>query len=151
MEQGYSSLREIEKLCKVDIRFIWLLDEMKAPSYAKLCNFINQELACTLEEIVQEINSYIFCRENVDLDHVYIDGTKIEANANKYNWMWKNSYLTSISREFEKITKTFQEANETVLQYLGSAFKGYSCGVGALYSIRHIAFTAADRIGEAFS
>ena len=33
--------------------------------------------------------------------------------------MWKKSCLTSISREFEKITKTFQDANETVLQYLG--------------------------------
>ena len=91
MEHGYPSLREIEKLCKVDIRFIWLLDEMKAPSYATLCDFINQELACSLEEIVQEINNYIFGKENVDLDHVYIDGTKIEANANKYSWVWKKS------------------------------------------------------------
>ena len=82
MEQGYPSLREIEKLCKMDIRFIWLRDEMKAPSYATLCDFINQELRCSLEEIVQEINSYIFNKEHVDLEHVYIDGTKIEANAN---------------------------------------------------------------------
>ena len=29
--------------------------------------------------------------ENVDLNHVYIDGTKIEANANKYSWVWKKS------------------------------------------------------------
>lgn len=35
-----------------------------------------------MEEIVQEINSYIFNKEHVDLEHVYIDGTKIEANAN---------------------------------------------------------------------
>ena len=62
MEQGYPSLREIEKLCKVDIRFIWLRDEMKAPSYVTLCDFINQELSCSLEEIVQEINNYIFDR-----------------------------------------------------------------------------------------
>ena len=82
MEQGYPSLREIEKLCKMDIRFIWLRDEMKAPSYATLCDFINQEIRCSLEEIVQEINSYIFNKEHVDLEHVYIDGTKIEANAN---------------------------------------------------------------------
>ena len=91
MEQGYPSLREIEKLCKVDIRFIWLRDEMKAPSYATLCDFINQELSCSLDEIVQEINSYIFTQENVDLDHVYIDGTKIEASANKYSWVWKRA------------------------------------------------------------
>lgn len=48
---------------------------MKAPSYATLCDFINKELACSLEDIVQEINRYIFDREYVDLEHVYIDGT----------------------------------------------------------------------------
>ena len=63
MEQGYPSLREIEKLCKVDIRFMWLRDEMKAPGYATLCDFINQELSCSLEEIVQEINSCIFAQK----------------------------------------------------------------------------------------
>ena len=119
MEWGYLSLRDIEKLCKVDIRFIWLLDEMEAPSYATLCNFINKELTCPLEKIVQKINDYIFQQENVDLEHIYIDGTKIEANANKYSWVWKKSCLKSITREFEKITQVFQEANETVLQYLG--------------------------------
>ena len=67
MEHGYPSLREIEKLCKVDIRFIWLLDEMKAPSYATLCDFINQELSCSLEEIVQEINNYIFAQEHKEV------------------------------------------------------------------------------------
>ncbi len=28
-------------------------------------------------------------KKNVDMDHVYIDGTKITANANKYSWVWK--------------------------------------------------------------
>ena len=119
MEHGYPSLRQIEKLCKTDIRFIWMLDEMKAPTYATLDNFINKELVCSLEEIIQDINGYIFEKEDVDLDHVYIDGTKIEANANKYSWVWKKSCLTTISREFQKITAAFTEANETILQYLG--------------------------------
>ncbi len=119
MERGYPSLREIEKLCKIDIRFLWLLDEMPAPSYATICTFINDELNCSLEEIIREINGYIFAQEQVDLNHVYIDGTKIEANANKYTWVWKKSCEKSILREFEKITKVIQEANETVLQYLG--------------------------------
>ena len=139
MEQGYPSLREIEKLCKVDIRFIWLRDEMKAPSYATLCDFINQELSYSLEEIVQEINNYIFDREHVDIDHVYIDGTKIEANANKYSWVWKKSCITSVFKEFEKITKIFQEANETVLQYLG-----LKLGVREKYTVEYL----AEMLGE---
>ena len=31
MENGYASLRNIEKLCKTDIRYIWLPDGEKAP------------------------------------------------------------------------------------------------------------------------
>ena len=30
----YCSLREIEKLCRNDIRYMYLLDEMKAPTFA---------------------------------------------------------------------------------------------------------------------
>ena len=38
-------------------------------------------------EIFHEINAYIFETECVDLNHLYIDGTKIEANANRYTWV----------------------------------------------------------------
>ena len=32
MENGYLSLRKMEKSCKTDIRYMWLLDGMAAPS-----------------------------------------------------------------------------------------------------------------------
>ena len=32
MENGYLSLRNIEKACRTDIRYMWLLDGMKVPS-----------------------------------------------------------------------------------------------------------------------
>ena len=91
MENGYCSLREIEKLCNNDIRFMYLLDEMKAPTFATFGNFIRNELSTSIEDIFNDINAYIFNQEKVDLNHTYIDGTKIEANANKYTWIWKKS------------------------------------------------------------
>lgn len=91
MENGYCSVREIEKLCKTDIRFMWLLDEDDAPSFMTIDNFMNETLNRSIETILAEINGYIFAEENVDLDHVYIDGTKLAANANKYSWVWKKS------------------------------------------------------------
>ena len=30
-------------------------------------------------------------QEHVDLQHLYIDGSKFEANANKYSWVWKKA------------------------------------------------------------
>ena len=41
----------------------------------------------SVEAIFRDINLAIFSQENVDLLHLYIDGTKLEANANKYSWI----------------------------------------------------------------
>ena len=59
MENGYASLRDIEKMCKTDIRFIWLLDGLKAPSYSTISNFMNEMLIDSVEDIFNDINSYI--------------------------------------------------------------------------------------------
>lgn len=72
---------DVEKLCNNDIRFKYLLDEMKAPTFATLGNFIHNKLTTNIEDIFNDINSYLFDKEKVDLNHTYIDGTKIEANA----------------------------------------------------------------------
>lgn len=77
MEHGYISLREIEKLCKTDIRFMWLLDEMPAPSHMTIDNFINDYLKNSIEEIFTEINTYIFTTKKVDLNHAYFDGMEM--------------------------------------------------------------------------
>lgn len=78
MENGICSLREIEKLCRNDIRYMYLLDGMKTPSFATFGNLIRNELTDSIEQIFEDINSYIFAKDHVDLQHTYIDGTKIE-------------------------------------------------------------------------
>ncbi len=60
MEEGFVSTRRMQKLCKTDIRFIWLLDGEEAPSHTTINNFINQQLKGCVEEIFLEINRYIF-------------------------------------------------------------------------------------------
>ena len=119
MEGGYETLRQLEKMCKTDIRYMWILDGMKAPSFMTFCNFINEELTEKIEDIFQEINRYIFDKEEVDLTHVYIDGTKIEANANRYSWVWKKSCMTNIPKIFEKVSKLLEKINKEIFVYYG--------------------------------
>ena len=119
MEHGISSLREIEKLCRTDIRYMYLLDEMKAPSFATFGNFIRNELTDTIEQIFMDINAYIFEVDHVDLNHAYIDGTKIEANANRYTWVWKKSCIKNRDKMFHKISTLIDEMNTEVLNLLG--------------------------------
>lgn len=119
MEGGYESLRHLQKLCKTDIRYLWILDGMEAPSFATFGNFIREELTRSIEQIFLDINAYIFQTEGVDINHVYIDGTKIEANANRYTWVWKKSCIRNRAKVFEKITALIEKMNFEVLFYLG--------------------------------
>ena len=59
MNHGFCYLREIEKLCRTDIRYMYLLDEMKAPSFATFGNFIRNELTDTIEQIFADGNKRI--------------------------------------------------------------------------------------------
>ena len=111
MENGYISLRELEDQCKDNLRFMYLMDH-QAPSYRTFGYFINEVLADSIEEIFQDINKKIFETEHVDLQHLYIDGSKFEANANKYSWVWKKATEKSRYRLFGKVTTLFEEINE---------------------------------------
>lgn len=117
MDNGYASLRNIEKLCKTDIRFIWLLDGTEAPTHMTVSNFINDYLVDDIQNVFNDINKVIFEAENVDLNHVYIDGTKIEANANKYTWVWKKACITSRNRVFMYLTQLITEINQNDLMF----------------------------------
>ena len=118
MENGYFSLRQIEKACKTDIRYMWILEDMKVPSFVTIGNFIRENLTNTIEKIFTEINKIIFEKENVDIEHTYIDGTKIEANANKYSWVWKKSCIKNRDKTFKKVTEIIEKINEEELKLM---------------------------------
>lgn len=132
MENGYVSTREIEKLCKTDIRFMYLLDEHPAPSHMTIDNFMNDVLSVSISDIFNEINGYIFKEENVDVNHVYIDGTKIAANANNYSWVWKKSSLKNRKKTFDKVTVLLDEINKTLI------YHGVKFGLREEYAIEYL-------------
>ena len=132
MENGYVSTREIEKLCKTDIRFMYLLDEHPAPSHMTIDNFMNDVLSASFSDIFNEINGYIFKEENVDVNHVYIDGTKIAANANKYSWVWKKSSVKNRKKTFDKVTVLLDEINKTLI------YHGVKFGLREEYAIEYL-------------
>ena len=114
MTNGYMSLRELEDSCKVNIRFMYLM-ENERPSYRTFGYFINEILADSIEDIFNDINKKIFDEEKVDLNHLYIDGSKFEANANKYSWVWKKATEKSRYRLYEKITILLNEINDALV------------------------------------
>lgn len=93
---------------------MYLMDN-ETPSYRTFGYFINEVLADSIEEIFNDINKEIFTKEKVDLNHLYIDGSKFEANANKYSWVWKKATEKSRYKLYEKITQLLKEINDELL------------------------------------
>ncbi len=123
MEFSYCSVRFIQKLCETDIRFLWLLDEQEAPSHTKINDFIKYELSCSIQDIFDDMNRYMFGQLGVDLEHTYIDGTKIEANANKYTWVWKKSCIKSRNSVFGKLSLLLEDVNAFMALYQRAVFE----------------------------
>lgn len=111
MMENITTLREMEKAAKNDIRLMWLTDELK-PSHQTINQFMKERLKGNIEDIFREINRYIINKEQIEVDKLYIDGTKIEANANKYKFVWKGSIEKFRDKLYRKITKQLEAMNE---------------------------------------
>ena len=142
MTNGYISLRELEDQCRVNLRFMYLMDH-ETPSYRTFGYFINEVIGDSIEEIFNDINKKIFETEHVDLQHLYIDGSKFKANANKYSWVWKKSTEKSRYRLFDKITKLFEEINDEL------SFMGMKLSINSEYAPEYI-MEAAEKYAEAW-
>ena len=91
---------------------MWLLQDNLAPSHVTIDDFMKDFLVNCIDDILSEINSYIFKQKQVDLSHIYIDSKKITANANKYSWVWKKSSVKNRQKVFNKITELLNEINK---------------------------------------
>ena len=82
------TLRDIEDKCLFDIRVYYIM-EGNIPDYSTIGLFINKYIVPYQYEIFTSINKQIIKELNLSIDDVYNDGTKFEANANKYKFVWK--------------------------------------------------------------
>lgn len=85
---GKASLREIESSCRNDLRFIYITGG-SYPSYVTISRFIQNVITPNIEQIFACIVKRIFSETQLNMQTVFLDGTKQEANANKYKFIWK--------------------------------------------------------------
>ena len=126
--RGIRSVDCIVDLCERDHAFIWLTRGQK-PKRDAFYDFKNRKLT---SDVLDDLN-YQFMRRLqkeglVTLKELFIDGTKIEANANRYTFVWRGSInyhlaglLDSIDQLFEKYNSFLQENDYGTKYELGNA------------------------------
>jgi len=85
---GSGTLRDIESACHFDLRYIYLMDQ-ECPSFKTFSNFINKYIVPNSDQIFFTLIYHLLQTLGIHHDVVFIDGTKIEADANKYKFVWK--------------------------------------------------------------
>ena len=101
---GLYSSRDIEKACRRDICFMWLLNGEPTPDHTTISRFQNGKLENAIEDLFYQFVMYLNRIGEVDFENVFIDGTKIEANANKYSFVWRSA----VEKNYEKLQKKLE-------------------------------------------
>jgi len=108
MNKLYSS-REIETACTRDINFIWLLQGQKAPDHNTIARFRVNHLEKCIDNLFCQLVMKLGEMDEIAYKNIFIDGTKIEANANKYTFVWKKSTDKFENKLQEKIKKVLSD------------------------------------------
>ena len=109
MNKLYSS-RDIERACNRDINFMWLLQGQKAPDHNTIARFRSERLEKCIDNLFNQLIIKLGEMQEVRFQNIFIDGTKIEANANKYTFVWKKAT--------DKFENKLQEKIKVILEAL---------------------------------
>lgn len=110
--QSVFSGRRIEALLQDSIRMMWLAQGHE-PTYRTINRFrVNPFVQELLRQCFVQFRCRLVAEELIDEEALFIDGTKIEANANKFTFVWRKSiekYSTSL---VEKSNRLYDELLE---------------------------------------
>ena len=104
---GKYSSREIEKACHRDINYMYLLEGKPVPDHATIARFRSLHFSPCAKHLLTECTELLFELGEISGKNIFIDGTKIEANANKYTFVWKRA-VTRIRRNSVKRQQLLQ-------------------------------------------
>ena len=111
MNKLYSS-RDIENACLRDINFMFLLEGASAPDHSTFARFRSLHFAPCAEKILAGMTNFLYDIGEISGESIFIDGTKIEACANKYTFVWKKAVTKNMAKLLFKIADLVQECEE---------------------------------------
>jgi transposase len=110
--QSTFSGRKIEGLLKDSIRMMWLAQGYE-PSYRTINRFrVHPEMKELIRQCFVQFRCQLVQENLIDQEAIFIDGTKIEANANKFTFVWKKAIEKFHANLMEKSNQLYSQLLE---------------------------------------
>ena len=110
----YSS-RKIEEALQQNIHFMWL-SAMSTPDHNTINRFRSERLKDVLRQIFTQVVQLLAQEGLLSIKELYTDGTKIEANANRYTFVWGNAIKTTKEKIKKQLDELWQYAQKVAAQ-----------------------------------
>ena len=105
----YSS-RRIAKATRENINFMWLTGNVQL-DFMTINRFRGERLKGIIDDIFTEVVDLLLREKYIKFENYFLDGTKIEANANKYSWVWGKSTAKYKENLKKKVTEHLAAIN----------------------------------------
>jgi len=106
----YSS-RQIAKALRENVNCMWLSGGNR-PYFRTLNRFRGSRMKEVIGEVFTEILEYLMDEGYVKLETYFVDGTKVEANANSYRYVWAKNVRRYRGQLREKIGALLDEIEQ---------------------------------------
>lgn len=110
----YSS-RQIAKAVRENIMFMWIAGRQR-PDFRTINRFRSERMKEVLEAVFTAVLKLLVEEKYIQLEHYFVDGTKIEANANKYTFVWGRAVVKQKAKLQEKVQMLFAAIEEAEKQ-----------------------------------
>jgi len=108
----YSS-RRIAKALREDVNFMWLAG-MQRPDFRTINGFRSGRLKDVIDQVFTSMIEFCLESNYIQLKHYFVDGTPIEANANRSSYVWaKNTkrYKCAVQEKIKELLRQIDEEN----------------------------------------
>jgi transposase len=112
-EKIYSS-RRIAKALRENIYFMWISGE-STPDFRTINDFRGSRMKAVIDEVFSAVLEHLIAAGHVKLEHYFLDGTKIEADANKHKVVWakkRDNYHQRVQAQIKELLKHIEEVND---------------------------------------
>jgi transposase len=107
---GVYSSRKISDATASDIRFMWLTGCVRL-DHMTINRFRTERLRGCFEGVFAQTVQFLADAGLVTLDEYFLDGTKLEANANKYTFVWKKAVVRNRDKLRVNVARLLDEAD----------------------------------------
>ncbi len=111
-QRVYSS-RQIAKALRENVNFMWLSGGNR-PDFRTINGFRGEKMKGVIEEVFTAVLELLIEQGYVKLENYFVDGSKVEANANRHKVVWAKSrkkYQERLQQKVKELLKEIEQIN----------------------------------------